>query len=98
LGENEGKEKVHVIRDEGILGSACTHTVFIDNKKVFDIDPGQAITVALEPGNHVIRLTSGAGICPDTSLSESTVLELGEPQTFRISISSNGQIMLSRIK
>jgi hypothetical protein len=98
LNPDENNEKISVIRDQGFLGSACTHTIFINNKKVFDIEKGQAIMVSIEPGNHVLRLESGVGICPDTSLSESTFLKIGEPQTFRISISSNGQIMLSRIK
>ena len=98
ISSDKEKEKIMIIRDQGLFGSGCTHTIFINNKKSFDLGYGQALMVALEPGNHVLRLESGVGICPDTSISESTYLKLGEPQTFRVSISSNGQIMLSRIE
>jgi hypothetical protein len=92
------KEQIKVIRDRGVFGSACTHTIFVNNQKAFDIEPGEAITLSLEPGNHFFRLESGVGICPDASISESTFLKLGEPQSFRVSISSTGQIMLSRVE
>jgi hypothetical protein len=98
LNHKEGNEYIHIIRDQGFTGSACSHTIFIDNDKAFDIQPGQAISVSLEPGNHFFRLDLGAGLCPNESYSQATYLALGEPQTFRISISSNMNIMLTRIK
>jgi len=98
LEHKEGNEVVNIIRDQGFTGSACSHTIFIDNDKAFDIQPGQAISVSLNPGNHFFRLDLGAGLCPNESYSQATYLALGEPQTFRISISSNMNIMLTRIK
>ncbi|WP_290705331.1 hypothetical protein [Amphritea sp.] len=98
LKHEAGNELVHFIRDQGLIGAGCSHTVFIDNEKAFAIQPGQAISVSLKPGNHFFRLDLGAGLCPNESHSKSTYLNLGEPQTFRISISSGGTLMLTRIK
>jgi hypothetical protein len=97
INHEEGNEKVTIIRDQGFTGSGCSHTIFIDNDKAFDIQAGQAIVVSLKPGNHFFRLDLGAGLCPNESYSQSTYLALGGPQTFRISISSNMNIMLTRI-
>jgi hypothetical protein len=91
-------EKLSLIRDRGILGSACTHRMYINDKRAFDIDAGQALEVALEPGNYVLRIQSGGGFCPNTSIAEGTLLKLGEPQIFRISTSLSRSIVLSRIK
>jgi hypothetical protein len=98
LKHEEGNELVHFIRDQGFTGSACSHTVFIDNDKAFAIQPGQAISVSLKSGNHFFRLDLGAGLCPNESYSQSTYLNIGEPQTFRISVSSNFNLMLTRVK
>jgi hypothetical protein len=98
LVQDADQEAVNFVRDKGFTGSACTHTVHIDNNRAFDIRQGQGITIYLEPGNHFFRLDLGAGMCPNESHSESTFIKLGEPQTFRISISSNFNIMLTRIE
>jgi hypothetical protein len=98
LKHEDGNELVHFIRDRGFTGAGCSHTVHIDNDKAFAIQPGQAISISLKPGNHFFRLDLGAGLCPNESHSQSTYLNLGEPQTFRISTSSNFNLMLTRIK
>lgn len=93
-----GNEIVNFTRDQGMLGSACSHMVFIDNDKAFEIFPGQAVAISLKPGNHLFRLDTGRGSCPNETHSQETFLVLGEPQTYRISISSNFNLMLTRIK
>ena len=92
------KETVKFVRDLGFTGSGCTHTIFIDNDKAFAIRAGEAIAINLKPGNHFFRLDLGAGICPNESYSQSTYLTKGGPQTYRVSISSNFNIMLTRIQ
>ena len=98
LKHEDGSELVNFIIDQGFIGSGCSHTVFIDNNKAFDIQPGQAISISLKPGNHFIRHDLGVGLCQNESYSQSTYLKLGEPQTFRISVSSSYNLTLTRIK
>lgn len=95
---HDGDKSVKFVRDSGFLGAGCTHTIFIDSKKAVDLDPGQAFSAYLKPGNHFYRLSSGGGIRPNVSISEESLLVLGEPQKFRASSGSNFQVMLSRIQ
>lgn len=101
LKPDSSKENITFVRDIGILGiggAGCTKTIYINNIKAFDLEQGQVITASLSPGIHLLRLTSGHGICPDVSISEDTHLTKGSPQVFRIFSSSNGVTSFSRIQ
>ena len=45
----------------------------------------------------VLFPSTGGGLCPNEVHSEVTVLEADKPQTFRILISSNANLLLTRI-
>lgn len=95
------KENITFIRDMGFLGiggAGCSKTIYINNVKSFELQQGQAITVSLLPGNYFVRLSSGAGVCPNVEKSENVQLVKGSAQTFRIIISQNGETLFARIK
>lgn len=89
---------ITIIRDSGFYGMACTHTMFLNNEKVFGIREGEYITLILSPGEYYLRLESGAGACLSVSLSQNAKIDVGEHEKYRISISSTSQINLSRIE
>jgi len=93
-----GNESVKFTRDKGMLGAGCPHMIFIDGDQVFEIFSSQFVVVSLPPGLHLFRLDTGQGACPNESYSQETTLVLGQPQTYRISISSNFNLMLTRIQ
>jgi hypothetical protein len=96
----EGYEAVTFVRDAGLMGSGCSGILYINNNKAFTINSKQSITVYLKPGNHFFRLEKGTdnSLCPNEIMSQSTSLTLGEPQTYRISTSSNYNDGFARIK
>ena len=96
--KNKDISAITVLRDSGFLGSACTHTIYINNKKTFAIKDGEYISLKLPPEEYHIRLESGVGICPNISLSQNTNLKIGEHEKYRVSIASTGQINFSRIE
>lgn len=96
--KNKDITAITVLRDSGFLGSGCSHTIYINNIKTFAIRANEFINLKLPAGEHLLRLESGAGICPNISLSQNTNLEVGEHEKYRISIASTGQINFSRIE
>lgn len=94
---NSGMVPVTFLRDTG-PGSACSHTVYVDGKKAFNIKDGQYIRIYLQNGDHYFRLTSGHGLCPNVDISQQTIISNSE-QKFRIMYQSNsGTINLIRFQ
>jgi hypothetical protein len=86
------------LRDAGFLGSGCSHDVYVDNVKAFAIRHGEEVSIHLAPGDHVFRLETGGGLCPNISTSQETMLAAGEREVFRILIPSDGNLRLTRIQ
>lgn len=91
-------EAVKFTRDSGMLGSGCNHAISIDGQSAFDIRAGEAVKVYLEPGEHLFVLETGRGSCPNEVHSDDTTLVLGTPQVWRISVSSNFNLLFTRIQ
>ncbi len=98
LQHKEGNESVKFVRDAGILGAACLHTISVDGEKAFALRPQESITISLPPGEHLFLLETGRGSCPNEAHSEDTNLVLGKPQTYRVSVSSNFNLLFTRIQ
>lgn len=90
--------KVTFLRDSGAFGSACSHVISVDTKKVFAIQPGEFITLNLNPGDHFFNLATGQGLCPNIVISEDVTLRDGDLVEYRILLSSDGALRMTRIK
>lgn len=96
-GEPESAEVV-LIRDVGIVGSACLHRIWVDNRKVAALDVGEMISLGLTPGSHFIRLEMGVGMCADMQVSESFNLLPGDKRQYRVMSDSNFKLALVRMQ
>lgn len=93
-----GEAKVTFLRDRGHVGSACSHTIFVNNQKVFAIRPGEGISLHLAPGSYFFRLESGAGLCPNIATSQDAELKAGADIAYRILLPSDGSLRLTRMR
>jgi hypothetical protein len=93
-----GDGTVIFLRDAGMLGSGCSHDMYIDNVKVFAIRHGEQITIHLPAGRHFFRLETGGGLCPNIAESQETTLEAGQREVWRILIPSTGSLHLTRLQ
>lgn len=95
---NSSKARVSFFRDTGFLGSGCTHEIYINAEKGFDIRQGEYIDLALDPGAYLFRLDTGVGLCPDISISQETTIKAGEKRAYRILLPSDFNLRLIRIE
>lgn len=98
LQHQPGYESVQFVRDSGIMGAACKQTISVNGDRVFSIMAQQSITIHLPPGAHLFVMEMGRGSCPNETHSAETNLVLGTPQTYRLSMSSNFNVMFTRIR
>ena len=91
------KATVLFLRDSGFVGSACSHDIYVNDVKVFSIRQGEKIKLALDPGRYLFRLESG-GACPSVAVSQSTKLESGDNEVYRILIPSDFSLRLTRMR
>ncbi|WP_454690218.1 hypothetical protein [Achromobacter aloeverae] len=90
LYHDEGdRAEVTVIRDSGLVGSACLHRLWVDNTKVAALNPGEAIDLGLLPGSHFMRIEMGVGLCANIQISESFDLKPGERRLYRVMTDTN---------
>jgi len=95
---NPLKARVSFFRDSGFVGAGCTHDIYVNNVKAFAIKQGEYIHVSLDPGPYFFRLETGAGLCPDISTSQETIINAGEKRVYRILLPSDGSLRLTRIE
>jgi len=56
--------RVRLVRDSGMISGACAFRVFLNNKPVVQLYPGQFYEVALPPGRHEVYVTyTGMLLC-----------------------------------
>lgn len=89
---------VTFLRDSGFFGSGCSHDVYVDNVKIFTIREGEKITIHVSAGQHLFRLESGGGLCPNISTSQETIVSDGARRTYRILLPSDGSLRLTRVE
>lgn len=90
--------RVSFFRDTGFFGSGCSHDVYINNKKVFTIRPGEFIHLNLASGGYFFRVETGAGLCPNIAISKDVILKAEDHIAYRILLPSDGSLRLTRIK
>lgn len=93
-----GEAQVTFLRDKGHVGSACSHTIFVNNQKAFAVRPGEGVSLRLPPGSYFFRLESGAGLCPDIATSQDAELKAGSDVAYRILLPSDGSLRLTRVR
>ncbi|WP_083265606.1 MULTISPECIES: DUF2846 domain-containing protein [Pseudomonadaceae] len=93
-----GQASVVFLRDTGLLGAACTHDVFVNNRKAFSIRPGEGIWLKLPPGEYSFRLETGGGACPNVATSQDANLKSTSEIAYRILTPSDFGLRLTRIK
>ncbi len=88
--------QIYIMRDKGFHGSACTHTISLNNEKVMDIRQSEAATMYVAPGSYFVKLDTGGGACPNISTSQNLTINGGERQVYRILLPSDGSLRLTR--
>lgn len=96
----DGNATVTVTRDVGSLMSACYIAVFVDGKVAAKLATGEATTLHLPAGEHIIGAwNTGSGLCGyregTDRREQSTVLKAGDAKRFRITVNQGSGIELS---
>ena len=86
------------LRDWGFGGMGCTHDVYIDSVKVFGIRHSEQIAVHVQAGEHFIRIENNTALCPSITTSQATSLKAGSKQVYRIQLTGNGGLNLTRME
>lgn len=75
-----------VKRDNGFMGSLLSANIFIDNKMVAPLDPGDFIRIQLEGGVHFISVSSAKSLNLGTAFERSIRIEIADNmvRTFRV--------------
>jgi hypothetical protein len=55
VAQDSSKATVYVYRQKKFVGSGLSPSVFLDDKKVADMDNGRYFALKLEPGSHIVR-------------------------------------------
>lgn len=91
-----------VVRDEGIVGSACYCAVYINQVLAARLDVGEFARFYVEPGEVLLRVgwdPQGKGLCglsADNWTQRETFLKSGEKKSFRLSIDQNAKLDIHR--
>lgn len=93
---SESYGTMQVTRDSGATGSACNVRLRVDGVKVAEFAPGETGTFYLVPGEHVLGVITGVGLCPNRLKENAAVIVEGETKRYRISIDGNGALDIAR--
>jgi hypothetical protein len=91
-----------VIRDHGVLGSACYFAVYINQVLAARLDVAEFAQFYVEPGEVVLRAggdPQGIGLCAfasDMWTQRETFLKPGEQKSFRLSFDTSGKFDIHR--
>lgn len=85
---------IQVSRDTGFVGSGCFVAIHVDGRAVARIDTGEAVSLFVPAGEHLVGLGAderGSGLCSFSgSLKEqSATLKAGQVKRFRIGGDTN---------
>jgi hypothetical protein len=86
------------LRDSGMSGAGCAHDVFVDQVKVFSIKHNEQFEIHLPAGVHFVRLAMGTRICSAMTASLETTVVAHARQVFRIMVSIDSTVRLTRIE
>lgn len=85
-----------ILRDRGLSGSGCLHTVAIDGRPVAVLDNGEGVTFHLPAGQHLLNVESGRALCPNVAMSAEPNIVAGGHVIYRISLSADNALRLTR--
>lgn len=99
--KREGTVPVTVVRDKGMIASACAITAYIDGGQVANLDTGEKFVAYVKPGEVVVGAGFiGSGLCSGAPRKERMfTVKDGKPIYLRIFIdqSANVDILPSTI-
>ncbi|OOF70022.1 hypothetical protein BKG91_03475 [Rodentibacter caecimuris] len=75
--------KVVILRDSGFTGSGCSHDIFVDKTKAVSLKQGEYANLYVSYGEHVLRLKSGAGLCPNIEDTDSFTAKENQTLKYR---------------
>jgi len=80
----------HIVfkRDSGVFGSGTSLHLYVNDKKVADIAPGERLDVYLMPGRNILALEDWLGLSGRQGVAVSA--NAGETQVYRVSASLSG--------
>lgn len=90
--------KVTFLRDSGFVGAGCSHDIYVDQIKALALRQGEGASVYVSPGEHLFRMETGGGLCPNVATSQEANLKPGGSQTYRILLPSDGSLRFIRIE
>jgi hypothetical protein len=93
-----GTGAVVILRDRGMSGSGCLHQVKVDGRHVATLDNSEGVTLHLPPGQHVLSVDFGRGLCPNVALSAEPNVQSGGRIVYRISLAADGATRLTRVE
>lgn len=94
--EKQGLIPVTIIRDKGIIASACAITTYIDGEQVANLNTGEKVIAYVQPGNIIVGAGFiGSGLCSgperkeryfNVSSGESIILRIFTDQNANVDI------------
>lgn len=86
-----------VVRDHGVLGSACTYQVRVDDAPIGEIRAGESVARAVRPGRYRVEVANVSALCPNVRLTR--VVEVGDaPVAFRLGMTTNLQTIFDQVQ
>jgi hypothetical protein len=89
-----GQSRITVVRDAGFFGSACSISVSIDGESVGSLRTQQRVDAYVDPGEHVVEISTAEGLCGNFHASASCLASNGVPKAFRVGYPSGGDLAI----
>lgn len=86
---------VVVKRDGGTTnGVACTHRLWLDGQPLADLEAREGLTFYVPPGEHVLSLKMGGGLCGNAVPEVAFAVAAGQRKVFRSGVQVGGAPVL----
>lgn len=90
----DGAGLIVVVRDSGLMGSACSHMVFMDGTDAGSLSTGQRLNLYVHPGDHMLGLKVPL-VCGGATLEAAVSIAVGERKAYRSSSGQSGEVHLA---
>jgi len=92
----DGNATITIIRDSGLLGSACNINVFINDELAATLDVSEKATFNVKAGEIYLGAQfSGNGLCINTSIRNlETSIKQAQHKTFRVYSDPSGNMQI----
>ena len=84
--------RILVKRDSGFMGAGCGHRIYLDGTPAAELRAGQAVTLYVMPGEHIIGVLA-TGICNGNAEASLAVLS-GQTKSFRSGPDQSGSLKI----